>query len=428
MSEAATPTVSTPRHLEAESDWVYPTGAFYGDYPYTYSYTGGSYHYNPHSTSPAALGSTRDDTGSGRATRGVNYFFGFLITFITLLLLFVLCGVGSKRRAAARRRRDRMEEDTLRRGMPGYGPGVTFRGLLAGSARDSAGRDAVREQELMKQKPTYHEVWLAYGDESRLECGDVKQKTKSAEFDQPQRKGSEAWLTLEPLSATVIRTPKDLQPYQHFYDVNLASGSINIRNDTRLTTGASPLLTAEATDRDTLPPLRSCRYPESLVQPHPTSMDIHEFDVKRAGATGSMIAFPHPDIEMRSIDPREKLHRGDLLVPASDEASLHGGRESHTRQQVEVAVVVVMPSEVHRQEYGGSQNTGSVSSLGGHVPYPSVKLELLQCIWLRSQEMWSGNDGSGRDELDICIGLYLDSYIVTCRSYLMLLRILAWTV
>ncbi|KAJ3514414.1 hypothetical protein NMY22_g14738 [Coprinellus aureogranulatus] len=336
MSEAATPTVSTPRHLEAESDWVYPTGAFYGDYPYTYSYyTGGSYHYNPHSTSPAALGSTRDDTGSGRATRGVNYFFGFLITFITLLLLGL---------AAGRRR------------------------------RDSAGRDAVREQELMKQKPTYHEVWLAYGDDARLEGAAVKQKTKSAEFDQSQRKGSEAWLTLEPLSATVIRTPKDLQPYQHFHDVNLASGSINIRNDARLTTGASPLLTAEPTDRDTLPPYEAVDPQSSWysrILPPWTSTSSTS---RGLGRRVSMIAFPHPDIEMRSIDPTEKLHRGDLLVPVDDEASLHGRKESHKRQQVEVAVVVVMPSEVDRREYAGSQNTGSVSSLGRPRSIPECQI------------------------------------------------------
>lgn len=35
---------------------------------------------------------------------GANYFFGFLITFVALLLIFLGCGVGSRQRAAARRR------------------------------------------------------------------------------------------------------------------------------------------------------------------------------------------------------------------------------------------------------------------------------------------------------------------------------------
>jgi hypothetical protein len=35
--------------------------------------------------------------------RGASYFFGFLITFVVLLLIFMCCGVGSRRRYLARR-------------------------------------------------------------------------------------------------------------------------------------------------------------------------------------------------------------------------------------------------------------------------------------------------------------------------------------
>jgi len=41
---------------------------------------------------------------SGAMQRGANYFFGFLITFVALLLIFVGYGVGTRRRFAARRR------------------------------------------------------------------------------------------------------------------------------------------------------------------------------------------------------------------------------------------------------------------------------------------------------------------------------------
>jgi hypothetical protein len=44
------------------------------------------------------------DGDSGGMQRGASYFFGFLITFVILLLLFVGCGVVSRRRFAARRR------------------------------------------------------------------------------------------------------------------------------------------------------------------------------------------------------------------------------------------------------------------------------------------------------------------------------------
>ncbi|THV04746.1 hypothetical protein K435DRAFT_790750 [Dendrothele bispora CBS 962.96] len=36
-------------------------------------------------------------------SRGANYFFGFLVTFIALLLLFIGCGLGSRRRLNRRR-------------------------------------------------------------------------------------------------------------------------------------------------------------------------------------------------------------------------------------------------------------------------------------------------------------------------------------
>ncbi|KAF8155982.1 hypothetical protein B0H34DRAFT_799065 [Crassisporium funariophilum] len=48
-------------------------------------------------------GSTDSGGGGGGPQRGANYFFGFLITFVVLLLVFVACGVGSRRRFAARR-------------------------------------------------------------------------------------------------------------------------------------------------------------------------------------------------------------------------------------------------------------------------------------------------------------------------------------
>lgn len=187
MPDATPPTTTGPHQLDGQSDWVYPTGAYYGDYPYTYS--GGTYHYNPQSTPhPAALGSTRDEN---RATRGVNYFFGFLITFITLLLLFVVCGVGSRRRAAARRTRDMSEEGILRP--------VTFRGLLAASqpGRGRLGSNESSEQEILKQKPTYHEVRIAPADEKRPEWNHLKQKARSVDLGGAQRMGSEAWFALE---------------------------------------------------------------------------------------------------------------------------------------------------------------------------------------------------------------------------------------
>lgn len=51
--------------------------------------------------------SSPTDTGGGPTSgtpRGANYFFGFLITFVGLLIIFIICGIGSRRRLARRRR------------------------------------------------------------------------------------------------------------------------------------------------------------------------------------------------------------------------------------------------------------------------------------------------------------------------------------
>lgn len=56
---------------------------------------------SPASTATSLLPSTTD--GPGETTGGVNYFFGFLLTFVGLLILFILCGIGSRRRFTSRR-------------------------------------------------------------------------------------------------------------------------------------------------------------------------------------------------------------------------------------------------------------------------------------------------------------------------------------
>lgn len=56
----------------------------------------------PPSDSPSPTNGGNSGGGSSMQ-RGANYFFGFLITFVVLLLLFIGCGIGSRRRFARRR-------------------------------------------------------------------------------------------------------------------------------------------------------------------------------------------------------------------------------------------------------------------------------------------------------------------------------------
>lgn len=57
----------------------------------------------PSTTFAAAPTQTQQTTqNDGGMNRGASYFFGFLITFIALLVLFIACGVGSRRRLRRR--------------------------------------------------------------------------------------------------------------------------------------------------------------------------------------------------------------------------------------------------------------------------------------------------------------------------------------
>ncbi|KAL1691961.1 hypothetical protein GGG16DRAFT_90769 [Schizophyllum commune] len=50
------------------------------------------------STTAATAASAMSSSDDGGMARGANYFFGFLITFVALLLIFVGCGVGTRHR------------------------------------------------------------------------------------------------------------------------------------------------------------------------------------------------------------------------------------------------------------------------------------------------------------------------------------------
>ena len=54
-------------------------------------------------TSPSPSPTDSSASSSGGSQHGSNYFFGFLITFVGLLMIFIAFGIGSRRRFAARR-------------------------------------------------------------------------------------------------------------------------------------------------------------------------------------------------------------------------------------------------------------------------------------------------------------------------------------
>lgn len=59
---------------------------------------------SPASTTPISSPTDAGGGSTGGTPHGANYFFGFLITFVGLLIIFIICGIGSRRRLARTRR------------------------------------------------------------------------------------------------------------------------------------------------------------------------------------------------------------------------------------------------------------------------------------------------------------------------------------
>ncbi|CAA7267274.1 unnamed protein product [Cyclocybe aegerita] len=117
-------------------------------------------------TSAPSSDSSGDSGGSGSggdSSRGANYFFGFLITFVLLLLIFAGCGLGSRRRMFFSRRFQNADA---------FGPWTTY-------GEDGIGRGEVVE-------PVVYEKTFEKAEETGDKWGDLK-----------------------PLSATLVRRPRD---------------------------------------------------------------------------------------------------------------------------------------------------------------------------------------------------------------------------
>ncbi|KAG2008305.1 hypothetical protein CC2G_013750 [Coprinopsis cinerea AmutBmut pab1-1] len=344
---------------------LYPTmTGFNGRYtytgPYYGHYTGSAYGFGPDSAK--AFG--QEDTANGNAARrGASYFFGFLITFVVLLLMFVCCAIASRRRYLSRQRQRRMDSLIESSGFTGGGHRfMGFGGLLGmNSDLDVGAAEGGGE----KEKPKFHEVQLlgvqATGEspvgQSKFLKGDRTPEEKwgntvifDAQGNGHSRKGSNwSWTSITPLSASMIRAPKDLQPYDHF----------------------ETALSSTATDTGP-PPSYWARYPTtgyvtSSATPTPSHEDYEDenrgwfsrFFSKR-GRLGSPTAvssestgYPLSPISRASSEPfirRDRslrtgsgvdLEKG-VVSPATDHVV------SGEEKRMEVAVIVAMPSGVNK--------------------------------------------------------------------------------
>jgi len=105
---------------------------------------------------PSLISPSPTPTNENAMSQGANYFFGFLITFIILLLIFVACGVGTRRRAP----------------------------WFARGRRPNQAWDPVRDDPSLQPEPMFWEAWVVGG--------------------------SPEWATMMPLSASIIEGTESL--------------------------------------------------------------------------------------------------------------------------------------------------------------------------------------------------------------------------
>lgn len=274
------------------------------------------------------------------ASRGSSYYFGFLVTLAILLLVGVICGIATRRRHLARRQQrgmdpviDQAAVARLRR----------FGGLF--------GMDRVEEdypQDKAKIVPKLHDVQLngGIGESSgghskgtRMGVGGSSGVGNSA-F---QGSRSNPWAEITPLSASLVRAPKDLEPYAHIERALVASNS---RSSPRVVDAPPPYSTShsetgnESTMRmeDTeraqkrwLPRLSSSRWFSSQAS-RSEDAAAYQLSSMPLGRTTSSSS-PTWSNNLRTLDLESGANSSSTSTLLGDESDV----------KMEVAVVVTMP-------------------------------------------------------------------------------------
>ncbi|KAG6873012.1 hypothetical protein C0995_003973 [Termitomyces sp. Mi166 len=126
---------------------------------------------------------TSGSNGDGGTSRSASYFFGFLVTFAVLLVLFVVAGFVSRHRMRARRRATTLEME-----------------IGAGDTWVYGYRERRMCEEMRKVRPVWMERWI--------EDPDTSEKARRASVDG----GIGKWEDILPLSATLTHPEQELKP------------------------------------------------------------------------------------------------------------------------------------------------------------------------------------------------------------------------
>ncbi|KAH6917748.1 hypothetical protein BKA70DRAFT_20 [Coprinopsis sp. MPI-PUGE-AT-0042] len=189
---------------------VYPTSYDWQHNPYAYHGQGREF----------GPDSAKDLGEASPAGRGSSYYFGFLITFAILLIVGVCCGIAARRRRLVRRQQRGVDGLVDRGGLRRFG------GLI--------GMDRVEEDNSKteaKVAPKFHDIKLNVGkgdsangswrgDEKGNALGmDARGSSEVAKSPGPASPSSNPWAGITPLSVSMVRSPRDLEPYGHLHGV-----------------------------------------------------------------------------------------------------------------------------------------------------------------------------------------------------------------
>lgn len=243
---------------------------------------------------------------------------------------------------AALRRRERAEE--LLNGGSYRGPGnIAFGGLLGSTRPQDRHSRRILDEQLLKAKPSYHEVRPDVGAGERGPLGDLKLKSKAEAKDSSSTSvglrmdGNVSNNIIQPFAASIVRIPRDVYPYQHLNETLASSSMQGVLNPS--------LSSAYPSTRDTLPPyeaIESGPWYSRLLPPW---------------APGGS------EIEMNLIN--EKIQRG-----ASSGTSIDSRSQSRGSEDVQVAVLVAMP-DANRPVAASRE---SLERYGQYQPLPEYQI------------------------------------------------------
>lgn len=228
-----------------------------------------------------------DSGSSGSAADSTDYFFGFIVTFVVLLLLFVSCGLGSRRRSALLRPLWARNLETDHDGAD-FGSGGLFLG-------DRPGWGQGKSAQLTR--PVCWETWL---------------------LPRPDERISPQWKDLQPISATFVRPTSSVGLRGRSKISSPTSLPLSAAADSRSPAASQPSLSVLTQVRSWIASEPSCPHP-----PEPPPLPV--LPPPNAIKIAVMVSMPSPFTSRQCVQGKGE-GPSSLIYPTLGD-SISGGYE-----------------------------------------------------------------------------------------------------